>query len=68
MALHENRNRDGDRGYAIGFEIVDELDEIDDMRIHARKKWEARMERIGIDVREDKQNDIGKSPPNAVDT
>jgi CBS domain containing-hemolysin-like protein len=36
----------------IGIEIVDEADEIDDMRRLARQKWEARMQRIGIDVRE----------------
>ena len=36
----------------IGFEIVDEADKIDDMRKLARQKWEQRMERIGIDVRE----------------
>jgi CBS domain containing-hemolysin-like protein len=36
----------------IGIEIVDEADEIDDMRQLARQKWEDRMERIGIDVRE----------------
>lgn len=36
----------------IGFEIVDEADKIDDMRKLARQKWEERMERIGIDVRE----------------
>ena len=32
----------------IGTEIVDEVDEIDDMRKLARKKWEARMEKAGI--------------------
>ena len=37
----------------IGFEIVDEADKIDDMRILARQKWETRMKRIGIDVRQD---------------
>jgi len=36
----------------IGFEIVDEADKIDDMRKLARQKWEERMQRIGIDVRE----------------
>jgi CBS domain containing-hemolysin-like protein len=36
----------------IGFEIVDEADKIDDMRKLARQKWEERMERIGIDVRD----------------
>jgi len=36
----------------IGIEIVDEADKIDDMRRLARQKWEARMRRAGIDVRE----------------
>jgi len=36
----------------IGIEIVDEADKIDDMRKLARQKWEERMERLGIDVRE----------------
>ena len=36
----------------IGIEIVDEVDKIDDMRKLARQKWERRMERLGIDVRE----------------
>ena len=36
----------------IGIEIVDEADKIDDMRKLARQKWEERMERMGIDVRE----------------
>jgi CBS domain containing-hemolysin-like protein len=36
----------------IGIEIVDESDTIDDMRRLAREKWEARMKRAGIDVRE----------------
>ncbi|MEE8450680.1 MAG: hemolysin family protein [Thermoguttaceae bacterium] len=36
----------------IGFEIVDEMDKIDDMRKLARQKWEERMQRLGIDVRE----------------
>ena len=35
----------------IGFEIVDEADQIDDMRKLAREKWQQRMERIGIDLR-----------------
>ncbi len=33
----------------IGIEIVDEADQIDDMRRLARKKWEERMERLGLD-------------------
>ncbi|NQT36870.1 MAG: HlyC/CorC family transporter [Planctomycetes bacterium] len=41
----------------IGIEIVDEADKIDDMRQLARQKWEARMKRIGIDVRESEGND-----------
>jgi CBS domain containing-hemolysin-like protein len=36
----------------IGFEIVDESDKIDDMRKLARQRWEERMDRIGIDVRD----------------
>lgn len=44
----------------IGIEIVDEGDKIDDMRRLARQKWEERMQRIGIDVRE---SDTGVSPP-----
>ena len=36
----------------IGIEIVDEVDQIDDMRILARRKWEERMKKVGIDVRE----------------
>lgn len=36
----------------IGIEIVDESDKIDDMRRLARRKWEERMRRMGIDVRE----------------
>jgi CBS domain containing-hemolysin-like protein len=36
----------------IGIEIVDEADTIDDMRRLARQKWEERMKRVGIDVRE----------------
>ena len=36
----------------IGIEIVDEVDQIDDMRKLARQKWEERMEKVGIDVRE----------------
>lgn len=38
----------------IGIEIVDEVDQIDDMRILARQKWEERMQKVGIDVREPK--------------
>ncbi|QEG37789.1 CNNM domain-containing protein [Bythopirellula goksoeyrii] len=34
----------------IGIEIVDEADQIDDMRRLARQKWRERMERVGIDV------------------
>lgn len=34
----------------IGFEIVDEADQIDDMRKLARRKWQQRMQRIGIDL------------------
>jgi len=49
----------------IGIEIVDEADKIDDMRLLARQKWEERMERIGIDVRETDSKDeeeSGESP------
>ncbi|MFW6169846.1 MAG: CNNM domain-containing protein [Planctomycetota bacterium] len=35
----------------IGMEIVDEADQIDNMRRLARQKWEERMQRVGIDVR-----------------
>ncbi|MFO7903854.1 MAG: CNNM domain-containing protein [Pirellulaceae bacterium] len=35
----------------IGMEIVDEADQIDNMRRLARQKWEERMQRAGIDVR-----------------
>ncbi len=34
----------------IGMEIVDEADQIDDMRRLARQKWRERMQRIGIDL------------------
>ncbi|TWU30168.1 CNNM domain-containing protein [Bythopirellula polymerisocia] len=34
----------------IGIEIVDEGDQIDDMRRLARQKWRERMERLGIDL------------------
>lgn len=34
----------------IGIEIVDEADQIDDMRRLARQKWRERMQRIGIDL------------------
>ncbi|HYW78797.1 MAG TPA: hemolysin family protein [Thermoguttaceae bacterium] len=44
----------------IGFEIVDEADQIDDMRKLARQKWEARMKRLGIDVCE---SDDAPPPP-----
>ncbi len=37
----------------IGIEIVDEADQIDDMRRLARQKWQERMEQLGIDVREE---------------
>ena len=40
----------------IGIEIVDEADQIDDMRRLARQKWEQRMERLGIDVRESSES------------
>ena len=33
----------------IGIEIVDEADQIDDLRRLARQKWQERMERLGID-------------------
>ena len=36
----------------IGIEIVDEADKIDDMRRLARQKWQQRMERLGIDLRQ----------------
>lgn len=34
----------------IGIEIVDEADQIEDMRRLARQKWRERMERLGIDL------------------
>lgn len=34
----------------IGIEIVDEVDTIDDMRRLARRKWEARMKKAGMDI------------------
>ena len=34
----------------IGIEIVDEADQIDDMRRLARLKWRERMERLGVDL------------------
>ena len=34
----------------IGIEIVDEGDQIDDMRRLARQRWRERMERLGIDL------------------
>ena len=34
----------------IGIEIVDEADEIDDMRLLARRKWQKRMDSLGIDL------------------
>jgi CBS domain containing-hemolysin-like protein len=33
----------------IGIEIVDEADQIDDLRRLARDKWRERMRRLGID-------------------
>ena len=33
----------------IGIEIVDEADQIDDLRRLARRKWKERMQRLGID-------------------
>lgn len=36
----------------IGIEIVDEADNVDDMRKLARDKWGNRMEKLGIDVKE----------------
>ena len=41
----------------IGIEIVDEADKIDYMRRLARQKWEERMQRLGIDVRETKREE-----------
>ena len=52
----------------IGIEIVDEADEIDDMRRLARQKWEERMERIGIDVREAPVDDGTATPDTAAKT
>ena len=33
----------------IGIEIVDEADQVDDLRRLARQKWQERMQRLGID-------------------
>ena len=44
----------------IGIEIVDEADEIDDLRRLAREKWQQRMVRLGIDPR---ALDTGESVP-----
>ena len=33
----------------IGLEITDELDTVEDMQVHARKRWRDRMQTIGID-------------------
>ena len=47
----------------IGFEIVDEVDRIDDMRKLARQKWQDRMQRLGIDVRQaEEDSDEGETP------
>ena len=48
----------------MGIEIVDEADKIDDMRRLARQKWEERMRRVGIDVRE---SDEAPSPDDSDD-
>lgn len=42
----------------IGTEIVDEVDTIDDMRILARKKWESRMNRMGIALDQKEQTTV----------
>ena len=36
----------------LGLEIMDELDNIDDMQEWARKQWEKRARRIGLDIEE----------------
>lgn len=36
----------------IGLEITDELDTVEDMQILAKKRWEERMDAIGVDVTE----------------
>jgi len=46
----------------IGIEIVDEADKIDDMRRLARQRWEQRMQRIGIDVRQSNAEPPGEGP------
>ena len=51
----------------IGIEIVDEADKIDDMRKLARQRWEDRMEKIGIDVREADEPAIETIGPDSVD-
>lgn len=39
----------------LGFEIVDESDSTEDMQALARKNWERRAERLGINLPEDKE-------------
>lgn len=35
----------------LGLEIVDELDKVEDMRALARKRWEKRAKRLGVDLK-----------------
>lgn len=34
----------------LGMEIMDEMDNVEDMRVLARRQWQARAEKLGIDV------------------
>jgi CBS domain containing-hemolysin-like protein len=39
----------------LGLEIMDESDSIEDMQQQARKNWEKRAKRMGIDIKDDSQ-------------
>jgi CBS domain containing-hemolysin-like protein len=41
----------------LGFEIVDEVDPVPDMRVLARQRWRQRAERLGISVDEQEATD-----------
>jgi CBS domain containing-hemolysin-like protein len=41
----------------LGQEIMDESDAIEDMQVVARKNWELRAKRMGIELRKDKDSD-----------
>ncbi len=44
----------------LGLEITDELDNVDDLRELARKNWEKRARRLGIDTQEQQTDDKSK--------